>query len=196
MSDTPDLTALVASKLIHDLIGPLGAVGNGIELLEMIHPPSDELDLLRESAQAAQTRLRLYRLAFGAASQGALVSGPDLSGLIADSDGRITRTADLPEQMPRAVVRLGLLGMLCAEMTLAWGGALHMTLTGDHWRIDATAPRLKLEDRLWQALAAGQTPPEMTAAEVSFALLARALPVAPMIEALPLDGEQRLSLSF
>src|SRR3546814_20842043 len=60
---------LVCSRLCHDLVGPVGAVNNGIELLEEFDPSmaDDVLPLLRNSARQAWRRLDCFRLAFGAA---------------------------------------------------------------------------------------------------------------------------------
>ncbi|MFN4087651.1 MAG: histidine phosphotransferase family protein [Alphaproteobacteria bacterium] len=60
---------LVCSRLCHDLVGPVGAVNNGIELLEDFDPSTaeDVLPLLQTSARQAWRRLDFFRLAFGAA---------------------------------------------------------------------------------------------------------------------------------
>lgn len=60
---------LVCSRLCHDLVGPVGAVNNGIELLEDFDPSmaDDVLPLLQNSARQAWRRLDFFRLAFGAA---------------------------------------------------------------------------------------------------------------------------------
>src|SRR6186713_2871560 len=65
-----DLAALLCSRVCHDLISPVGAVVNGIEVME---DDADEqtktfaLDLIRKSAATASARLQFCRLAFGAA---------------------------------------------------------------------------------------------------------------------------------
>jgi len=65
------LTAFMASRICHDLVGPIGAINNGLELLE---EETDEetrayaQEVILSSAQAAWTRLEFARLAFGASS--------------------------------------------------------------------------------------------------------------------------------
>jgi histidine phosphotransferase ChpT len=65
-----DLAALVASRICHDVISPVGAIANGLELLG---EEQDEamreaaLDLIRNSARQASAKLQFCRLAFGAA---------------------------------------------------------------------------------------------------------------------------------
>lgn len=63
-----NFTSLICSRLCHDLVGPVGAISNGIELMEMEEDPADAvdaLDLLRHSADNATRRLKFLRLAFG-----------------------------------------------------------------------------------------------------------------------------------
>lgn len=66
-----DLAALMSSKICHDLVGPVGAINNGLELLE---EETDEqtrayaFELINYSAQAARARLEFARLAFGASA--------------------------------------------------------------------------------------------------------------------------------
>lgn len=66
----PDLAAAVASRICHDLVSPVGAVVNGVDLLSETGP--SELDgtvgMIAESARRASALLQLYRIAFGAAT--------------------------------------------------------------------------------------------------------------------------------
>ena len=63
-----DLTALVGSRICHDLISPLGAIGNGLELLQLSGlPQGPEWALIAESVENASARIRFFRIAYGAA---------------------------------------------------------------------------------------------------------------------------------
>jgi len=74
--DALELTALLCSRVCHDLISPVGAIVNGLEVLDDNPKPEDRefaLDLIRKSAKTASARLQFCRLAFGAAgSSGAM----------------------------------------------------------------------------------------------------------------------------
>src|SRR3569623_2271571 len=64
------IASLLCSRLCHDLLSPVGALNNGLELLADEHDPEMRqrcLDLLNESARAAANKLKFFRLAFGAA---------------------------------------------------------------------------------------------------------------------------------
>ena len=172
----PDLAALVGSRLCHDLVSPLGAIGNGVELLKMIHDGSDELALIEQAVASAQARLLLFRLAFGAASEGQQVRAADLLEALGalSLNGRITLQSALDSPLPRTRARRLALAGLCAETALAWGGTL--TVAPD--AVTAEAPRLRLEPALWDPLAAGAPPDDLAPAAVHFALLAVSGPVS------------------
>ena len=63
-----NLAALIGSRICHDLISPIGAVTNGLELMSMAGGTGPELELVNESAANANARIRLFRLAFGQAT--------------------------------------------------------------------------------------------------------------------------------
>ncbi|SMF60494.1 histidine phosphotransferase family protein [Allosphingosinicella indica] len=65
-----EFASLLCSRLCHDLLSPVGALNNGIELLADEHDPEMRarcLELLAESARASANKLKFFRLAFGAA---------------------------------------------------------------------------------------------------------------------------------
>jgi histidine phosphotransferase ChpT len=65
-----EFASLLCSRLCHDLLSPVGALNNGIELLADEHDPEMRarcMDLLGESARASANKLKFFRLAFGAA---------------------------------------------------------------------------------------------------------------------------------
>ena len=80
-----DLAALLCSKVCHDIISPVGAIANGLELLD--EEPDEEtrkvaMDLVRSSATNASAKLQFARIAFGAAgSAGAEVDSGDAETL-------------------------------------------------------------------------------------------------------------------
>jgi histidine phosphotransferase ChpT len=70
MTSSTDLAALLCSRLCHDLMSPVGALGNGLELLGSEEDPQMRehcLGLINRSAQASTAKLRFFRLAFGSA---------------------------------------------------------------------------------------------------------------------------------
>jgi histidine phosphotransferase ChpT len=73
-----EIAALISSKIVHDVIGPVGAIYNGIEILDEESDDADAksyaMDVIRNVTQQASARLQFARFAFGAAgSAGALI---------------------------------------------------------------------------------------------------------------------------
>lgn len=69
MSDM-DFAALLCSRLCHDLVSPVGAINNGLEILEEEQDASMReavIDLIAKSTQQTANKLQFFRLAFGAA---------------------------------------------------------------------------------------------------------------------------------
>lgn len=67
---TMDLAALLSSRICHDIISPVGAIANGLELLDEDNDPETSeiaMELIRASAKNASARLQFSRIAFGAA---------------------------------------------------------------------------------------------------------------------------------
>ncbi|MGD9844495.1 MAG: histidine phosphotransferase ChpT [Variibacter sp.] len=83
--DGLDLAALLCSRVCHDLISPVGAIVNGMEVLEDTNDESTKtfaLDLIKKSATQASAKLQFCRLAFGAAgSAGAEIDLGDAEGV-------------------------------------------------------------------------------------------------------------------
>ena len=63
-----EIAALIASRICHDLISPIGAIGNGMELMALSsgqEQSSPELDLISQSVENANARIRFFRIAYG-----------------------------------------------------------------------------------------------------------------------------------
>ena len=62
----PDLAALMASRLCHDIISPVGAIQSGFELLEEMPGDAESMALVRNSTKSAVAKLQFARIAYGA----------------------------------------------------------------------------------------------------------------------------------
>ncbi len=152
MSDDPDLAALLCSRLCHDLISPVGAVGNGMELL-LAEPDGDreEYGLIADSARAAIAGLAFFRLAFGAAAASSPPMGAAEVGRIVTAYFANTRHAvGWPASgapLPRPHAKLILLMLLAAATATPLGGRLEVPAIPDGLRplrIDAVGRRAEL----------------------------------------------------
>lgn len=160
MSADLNFTSLICSRLCHDLVGPVGAISNGIELMEMEDEPDmmkDALDLLKHSAANASRRLRFLRLAFGS-SGGDEMPLPVGDARQAALDFFIDHRLDLnwPEApganpaKPR--VRLALNLALAGAAGLVRGGTLNVTLDDHTLSVDGVHDRAGLPDNVVAAL--------------------------------------------
>lgn len=178
MPETPDLPALIGSRICHDLISPLGAIGNGVELLSMTAAAnSPELTLIAESVAAANARIRFYRVAFGATGDGQRMGRPEIAAILADTTrgGRLGVEWHPLGDPLRAEVKIAFLLIQCLETAMPYGGRIAVTQEGDRWLIRGTAPRMKVDPALWALLTAPEAPYAVTAAQVHFLLAPLAL---------------------
>lgn len=172
--DSADTVALVGSRLCHDLISPLGAIGNGVELLAMSGVAmSPELQLIAQSVASANAKLKFFRVAFGQAAADQRLGRPEISAVLDDlaQGGRLSFDWQAEGDQSRRVVKLCFLGILCLETALPWGGRVTISTDGNGWRLNAEARKTKLDPALWQIL--GGAEGAVSPAQVQFALLPR-----------------------
>jgi histidine phosphotransferase ChpT len=174
-----DLAQLMASRLCHDLISPLGAIGNGIELLEMSRDypgiaDTPEMKLIAEAVAAARARIQSFRIGFGQSGGNQRISRVELRNLLDGmaAENRMTIELDSEGDLPRNEVRMILLAVMCLASALPWGGALTVTRQGIVTRLTAIADRTRSDQALWSRLDTPQTGPLPPASEVQFPLLA------------------------
>ncbi len=178
-SDPYVLATLIGSRICHDLISPLGAVSNGLELLSLSGAAqTPELALVAESVTQANARIRFFRLAFGIASADQMIGADEVNGILQGvyTDGRVTAEPFPPGSFPRADVRAVMLALLCVEQTVPYGGRLAVTQDPRGWDITAAGDRLNVQTDLWEALS-GTVPAEgLPPSGVQFLMLRQVLP--------------------
>ena len=127
-----ELAALLCSRVCHDIISPVGAINNGLELLDEGGAEEDAMTLIRTSARNASARLQFARIAFGAAGSAGM--------LIDTGDAQSVATAFLKNEEPELVwnggrallpknkVKLLLNLVLVATGAIPRGGRITVTL--------------------------------------------------------------------
>lgn len=133
-----DLAALVASRVCHDVISPVGAIVNGLELME---DGADQattelaLDLIRKSAKTASARLQFCRIAFGAAgSAGSAIDTRDAHQVATNflNDDRTSIDWHIPPAfLPKNRVKLLLNLLMLAAGAIPRGGVIKVEMTGE-----------------------------------------------------------------
>jgi len=153
--DGLDLASLACSRVCHDVISPVGAIINGLEVLDEEKDAEMRqvaLDLIKKSAATASARLQFCRLAYGAAgSAGASIDTTDAEtvtrGLIADDRTKLVWS--VPRQLaPKNKVKLLLNLCVIAFSAIPRGGVVTVAVTGEGdamaMEVEAKGPNARL----------------------------------------------------
>ena len=168
------IDALVSSRICHDLISPVGAISNGIELLEGLASAMPEIGLIADSVDTAKIKLQFFRVCFGQYSVGAVMGLGEVmqlgTGMVQTK--RLRLNWDLKtDSCPREQVKLLFLMLLCAETTLPVGGTINVTQQDQGFVIQADGKRIQLDDA-WDTFTGQRGTAEVTPARVQFPLAA------------------------
>lgn len=167
-----DFASLLCSRLCHDLLSPVGALNNGLELLADERDPAMRekvVELLGESARASANKLKFFRLAFGAAGGfGATIDPGEakaaIEGLLVDHKRIELGWMVEPEPMAKDAVKVLLNLALIAIDALVRGGTLDIgaeSHTGNggsrtEIAVKIAGPRLVLDPELRATLSDGE----------------------------------------
>ena len=156
---------LLASKICHDLVSPVSAINNGVELIEDIGGSvvDEAMKLIGDSGATAARRLRLFRMAYGRAGSEESLKIPDVRQVAEQylSTGKIT--LEWPEHLPNADLgtQRGFLKTLLnlivlAEESLAYGGTIAIREAnagqGTGCRIEVSGRNAQLSQQMQEAL--------------------------------------------
>jgi len=169
---------LTCSRLCHDLISPIGAVNNGLELLEDEQDPAlmaEARALAARSARRASILLQAYRSALGNAGNQASFGFGEAVKLARDflEGGRVTLggiPAISPSDLQTGFPKLMLISVILMSETLARGGDLMLVTDGEGpgagFRLIAEGQQIVLADEYKTLLAADATTASLDARNV------------------------------
>lgn len=184
--DALDFASLLCSRLCHDLLSPVAALSNGLELLAQETEPDMRqqcLDLLGESCRATVNKLKFFRLAFGAAGGfGELVDSSEgreaIEGLFAANSRLTTGWMVSEPRLSKPAMKILLNLALIGGDALIRGGRLDIGVERRAGVIEivirATGDRLVLDSAIRESLL-GNPPQDALIARLGPALLARAI---------------------
>ncbi len=133
-SKTASVLELLASRICHDLVSPVGAINNGVEFMEeMGEDPAqraEALNLISHSATQASAKLMAFRIAYGAGGRDPNIKPEDVQkafSQLISGDGKITQAWDPhgnlgPKPLPYAYCKMLMAGLMLAMETLVKGG--------------------------------------------------------------------------
>lgn len=175
MSVSPvDFASLLCSRLCHDLLSPVGALNNGLELLGDENDPDMRarvFQLLSESARASANKLKFFRLAFGAAGGfGEQVDAREaktaIEGLLADNRRTTFNWWVEADTLPKAALKIMLNLTLIASEALVRGGTLDVGGEENAGTVEIVVkiegPRIILDPELRRTLTDGEGPEGVT----------------------------------
>lgn len=166
-----NIEALVSSRICHDLISPVGAIGNGVELLDGIAATTPELGLISDSVNNANAKLRYFRICFGQCTPGTMIATSEAEAI---STAKIQTTRlkvdwQIPSaELPRDKVKHLFLLLMCVETALPLGGTIALTENEGRLVIAADGPRIMMLEA-WRVFEGDASVP-ITPAQVQFPL--------------------------
>jgi histidine phosphotransferase ChpT len=169
MTNDTDIATLIGSRICHDLVNPLSAISNGVELLELSGAAqTPEMALIAESVAAAMARVKLFRLAFGPSDCAQTLSKSDVVTLLdaVTKSGRVAYDWQIDKDLSRAEVRMLILAALCMETAVPLGAEVVFSQTAVGFEIHGTGRKIAIDPSLWSF-----TSKEISAAQVQFVLL-------------------------
>jgi len=169
-----DIAALIGSRICHDLISPLGAIGNGVELLGMAGAmDGPEMALISESVMNANARIRFYRIAFGAARGGQMIDRDEILSIMQDmsAGSRVQVEWGSDTSLLRQQVKLAFLLIQCFETALPYGGTIIVKQGQDGWSLHCNAQKMSIDPSIWEMLVSTDIEKDISPAEVHFALV-------------------------
>lgn len=153
---------LMASRICHDLISPVGAVNNGVEFLQedMGTDPDEAIALIAMSAQSAAARLQVFRLAYGTGGRDSATKPEDIHKIfesLLTIEEKVKQNWDplntfTGYDRPEGFAKILLCGLLLAHEALPKGGSIAVTYESGTITITGTGPDAQIRPQVEQAL--------------------------------------------
>lgn len=133
-SKSASVIELLASRICHDLVSPVGAINNGVEFMEEMGDDPEQrkeaLGLISHSASQASAKLMAFRIAYGAGGRDPNIKPEDVQkafSQLISADGKITQAWDPhgnlgPKPLPYAYCKMLMAGLMLAAECLIKGG--------------------------------------------------------------------------
>ena len=174
MTSSTDLAALLCSRLCHDLLSPVGALSNGLELLADEKDPEMRqrcFELLEQSARISTDKLKFFRLAYGAAGGfGDAVPATEpralIEGLVAGNERLTLEWAVAETTLPKPAVKVLLNLAAIGVDALIRGGTLSIGAESrdgaTEIAVRAAGPRVAFDANIGKALDGSLADDELT----------------------------------
>ncbi|MCP5086278.1 MAG: histidine phosphotransferase [Rhodobacteraceae bacterium] len=171
-----EIASLISSRICHDLVSPLGAISNGLELLELAGVSNTpEITLMNDSVESATARIQFFRIAYGCASDTDMLNADVLKKILSGyyADTRITAQWIGQNPVVREQGKLLLLLTQCLETALPFGGEIIIRPCEEGWLLEGMG-RVSLANPVWKVLRGASLDEPLQSSVIQFEL-ARAM---------------------
>lgn len=169
------LATLIGSRICHDLISPIGAIKNGLELLHLSSETSSgpEICLIEESSNNAISRINFFRIAFGMGSKHAELSPDKAQNILLPlfNGSRVVVNWSIETSITRIEAQAIFLSILCLETAMPLGGKIHIGRQKDKTLAKGTSSNFSYNAELWNSLLQPSQRRDIAPAHVHFLLL-------------------------
>ena len=190
-----DLAALLCSRVCHDVISPVGAITNGLELLEVEDDAAMRdmaMDLVKKSARQASAKLMFCRIAFGAAGSAGSMIDMGEAGDVAKAfvgEEKVTLDWQVPrDNRPKLQVKLALNMMLIGISCIPRGGTVTVTAAGEGFAVKSQGTGARINEKTSQAIAGAADTAEIDARLVQPYYTKRLAEAAGLDLSIAMDG--------
>ena len=157
----PRVTELLVSRICHDLISPVGAISNGIELVQEMGEDAGEeaWTLMSDSTDRATSRLQCFRLAYGSAGSESLIGLSDIEKVFREwlVKGHLELEWNIdeePEDLPKGALKALIDILLLSEECNPGDGSVSVQLldSGNGFKVVANGSKVGFRERGDEAL--------------------------------------------
>ena len=173
MTEKPDITALVTGSMCHYLASPIGAVGNGVELVELAGKTlGQEGELVKASVNAAAAKLKLFRIAYGQFHFEEILHAAEISAMQTawNITGRIQVDFALQE-IPKTDMEMYLLILQSIQVAMPQGAKVVVKITEGRRTVHTVGAKVTYDETVWSAQTSKEIAPNIQPNNVQFAIL-------------------------
>lgn len=169
------LSTTLASRICHDLINPIGAIHNGLELSQLSSEKLKglEWELIEASSIDAANRIKFFRIAFGMSDHPGQLSPRNARKILEPifNRNRFTVLWKINQNISRSDSQIIFLSILCLETAMPVGGELIITKNENSFVITGFSTNLTFNLELWNWLS--QPPPnqDISSKNIHFVML-------------------------
>lgn len=161
--------------MCHDLINPIGAIQNGLELVKLSNDRNNrpEMELVEESSKNAVSRVKFFRIAFGKSDELSDLTPDNARNILSPlfNHKRLVLLWNIDHNINRLDAQLIFLSLLCLENAMPMGGEITVTKHKNHIHISGFSPDLSFNEEQWDRFDVPSQEHEVSPKDIQFLLL-------------------------